>query len=215
MYETLSVTRTLNRSTEQNQLLKEQHPAELKAIHVRNLRIVLDRNEFLRAMPQRMDCAEVGVAHGEFSRQILDVMQPTSLCLIDLWSADSERYSEAMAPALNRVQPEIDSGIVSVRRGWSWEEIEQLADESLDWVYLDAAHDFDSVSKDLAAVRTKMRPGGLICGHDYTRWSSAGIHRWGVVEAVNEFCVRYHWEFLYLTHETHRHLSYALRKIVD
>jgi hypothetical protein len=37
--------------------------------------------------------------------------------------------------------------------------------------------------------------------------------RYGVVEAANEFCVRHDWEFIFLTAETHRHLSFAIRQI--
>lgn len=40
-------------------------------------------------------------------------------------------------------------------------------DESLDFVFVDAAHDFESVSRDLAAWYPKVRVGGRIAGHDY------------------------------------------------
>ena len=36
--------------------------------------------------------------------------------------------------------------------------------------------------------------------------------RYGVVEAVNEFCVKRGWEFICLTCDSRRHLSFALRK---
>lgn len=209
----ISVSRTLGRSYERDARMKQLHPIDLKAKHLSNLTVLPTRSELLQAMPKELVCAEVGVAEGEFSREILDVMKPTRLHLVDLWHPDSSRYAESMRPALDRTRCEIDAGIVEVHRGLSWEQLAKLEDDSLDWVYLDAAHDYDSVSKDLSAVLPKMRDAGIICGHDYTRWSSQGIHRWGVVEAVNMFCLKHNWEFLFLTHETHRHISYALRRM--
>jgi predicted O-methyltransferase YrrM len=164
----------------------------------------------LREMPKGGVCAEVGVAEGDFSREIIDLLQPAKLYLIDLWSAGSERYSDSLQKVERELAEPLASGLAEIRRGYSWDELAKLQDESLDWVYIDAAHDYASVKKDLAAARPKIKPGGWICGHDYTRWSSAGIHRWGVVEAVNEFCLEHRWEFRYLTHESHRHISYAL-----
>lgn len=208
-----SVSRILKHSYERDQRMKQLYPIELHTKHLANLRVVPSRVELLEAMPKGLVCAEVGVAQGEFSRQILDIMQPTRLHLIDLWHPDSRRYAESMRPALDRTRAEIDAGFVEVLRGYSWEQLASLEEQSLDWVYIDAAHDYESVTKDLASALPKMRQDGFICGHDYTRWSSKGIHRWGVVEAVNEFCLKHNWEIRFLTHEAHRHISYALTRI--
>lgn len=40
-------------------------------------------------------------------------------------------------------------------------------DESLDGIFIDAAHDYDSVVKDVAAWFPKVKPGGIFAGHDY------------------------------------------------
>lgn len=42
-----------------------------------------------------------------------------------------------------------------------------FADESIDWVHLDARHDYESVKSDIAAWRPKLRPGGWLSGDDY------------------------------------------------
>ncbi len=42
-----------------------------------------------------------------------------------------------------------------------------MADQSLDFVYLDARHDFQGVFSDLIAWWPKLRIGGVIAGHDY------------------------------------------------
>ena len=212
-YRMLSKHRTWIRSLEEDRRLKKDHSAQLQQIHVSNTRIVPTRQEFLENMPKGKICVEVGVAEGEFSRQILDIMKPKKLYLIDLWSSDSERYSESMDLAISRVQSEIDSGIVEVKRGWSWEMMETLEDNSVDWVYIDASHEFDDVCRDLEVANRKINRAGIIAGHDYTRWSSQGINRWGVVEAVNELCIDHDWYIQHLTSETHGHLSFSLKAI--
>ena len=54
-------------------------------------------------------------------------------------------------------------------------------DRSLDWVHLDARHDFESVKADILAWRPKIRSGGWLSGDDYyeVKWPD-------VVRAVAE-----------------------------
>jgi len=42
-----------------------------------------------------------------------------------------------------------------------------FADESIDWVHLDARHDYESVRADIAAWLPKVKPGGWLSGDDY------------------------------------------------
>lgn len=52
---------------------------------------------------------------------------------------------------------------------------------SIDILYVDAAHDYNSVKQDLTLWYPKMKKGGFICGHDYSKTFD------GVIKAVNEF----------------------------
>lgn len=55
------------------------------------------------------------------------------------------------------------------------------ADQSCDFIYLDASHDHANVTQDLAAWWPKVKDGGTLSGHD---WSAS----WpGVVSAVKQF----------------------------
>jgi len=43
---------------------------------------------------------------------------------------------------------------------------DRFEDESIDFVFIDASHEYDAVSRDIAAWYPKVRRGGIIAGHD-------------------------------------------------
>lgn len=50
-----------------------------------------------------------------------------------------------------------------------------IEDDSLDFCYIDGDHRFDAVMMDLIGWARKVRPGGIVAGHDYYRFREAGI----------------------------------------
>ena len=149
---------------------------------------------------------------GDFSQRILSLAQPSRLHLVDPW--ESPRYGEHKARAVReRFAGAIAAGRVALHRGRSTEVLATLPDASFDWIYIDTDHTRTTTAAELRLGRRKLKPGGILAGHDYVTGSWDGGVRYGVVEAVHEFCVREDWELLYLTAETHRHLSFAIREI--
>jgi hypothetical protein len=55
-----------------------------------------------------------------------------------------------------------------------------------------------------------MKKGGYICGHDYVNWASSE-DRYGVTEAVNEFANKTGSKLLFLTNQSDKHDSFALK----
>jgi predicted O-methyltransferase YrrM len=49
----------------------------------------------------------------------------------------------------------------------SWDGAALYKDNSLDFVFIDAAHDYESVRKDIHAWFPKVKKEGVIAGHDY------------------------------------------------
>jgi predicted O-methyltransferase YrrM len=64
----------------------------------------------------------------------------------------------------------------------SVEASESFADEALTFVYIDAAHEYEAVYQDIRAWWPKVKQGGVMAGHDYSRRGP------GVIQAVDEFC---------------------------
>lgn len=189
------------------------HDVRLTARHLEGCRLLPDRRALLACLPSGGVIAEVGVAEGLFSREILEVCRPTTLHLIDKWSAAKQGYDAAEYLKVLRAfgGPE-HRDVVVIHRGVSWDEIGALPAHSLDWIYIDAGHSYADVTKDLAAALRAVKPDGYIAGHDYVRWSTPN-GRFGVVEAVNELCLTHGFGLRYLTLEPDMHLSYAVQRL--
>jgi SAM-dependent methyltransferase len=72
------------------------------------------------------------------------------------------------------------SHIINPIRMKSLEAVNLYDDESLDFVFIDASHEYEDVKNDILAWLPKVKEGGFIGGHDYSSsWD-------GVVRAVDE-----------------------------
>lgn len=154
--------------------------------------------------------AEIGVAFGEFSKEILTLCSPRKLYLIDCW--DNERFGAGAALVRDKFRQEIADGIVEIKEGYSTEKLAEFADGELDWAYIDTVHDYKTTKMELELCEKKVKDRGYICGHDYAKYNVYSRHDYGVFDAVNEFAVNRGWEFIYLTMERYGLQSFCLRK---
>ena len=185
---------------------------ELSEKHLRELRIVTDRRAFLEQLPKGGIVAEAGVDHGDFSASILEITRPERLHLIDMWS--SARYHSGVGELVRaRFAKELAEGRVRIDLGLSTDVLARYPDRMFDWIYIDTDHGYSVTAAELKLARHKVKAGGIIAGHDFVTGNWDGGVRYGVVEAVHEFCVEHDWELILLTHETDRHLSFAIRAI--
>jgi len=130
---------------------------------------------------------EVGVAFGRslafLAREVINSGKRVRIFGIDRWDgtgdgdhADFRAFVKGMrehaGEEFHYVAPIISD---------SAKAAERFEDGSLAFVFIDAGHEYESVKADIAAWLPKVKPGGILAGHDY----HAGD--WpGVVRAVHE-----------------------------
>jgi hypothetical protein len=170
------------------------------------------RRFVLELAPAGAVCAEIGVWKGDFAAQILEVVRPAKLHLVDPWAfmtdeayaesryggkvaADQVAMDELHAGVLRRFAGPIADGVVEVHRCGSDEAAAGFQDATFDWVYVDGNHLYDYVRSDLASYEPKVKPGGLIAGDDY---GEAGWWEDGVTLAVDEFVAERGYEVVSL-----------------
>lgn len=132
--------------------------------------------------------AEVGVFAGYYSQVLCDNIPNLLLLAVDNWHSSWRR---SYADAQTRLK---DLPVVIIEKS-SVEAVVTVPDGSLDFVYIDAAHDYDNVKADIEAWTPKVRSGGIVSGDDYYHMRSGNN---GVIEAVDEF-VKNHGYDLQLT----------------
>jgi hypothetical protein len=167
---------------------------------------------------------EIGVKEGKFSERILHFWRGETLLSIDPWREFGEEYINCANVAQAQQDAyyhETQSRLARfgprshILRMTSEEAAGEVADDSLDFSYLDAQHHYEAVKQDIALWWPKIRRGGLVCGHDYGDENETNEH--GVVSvfevkrAVDEF-VRETKEPFFVTTKDKRP-SWFVRKI--
>lgn len=126
--------------------------------------------------------AEIGVRWGEYSEMIIRKNPGVKMFCIDSWAPYGRIgpiRQERVFRRANKVLTPLGATLI---RKPSMEALADFEDESLDFVYIDAMHDFDNVMMDIIGWSKKVRRGGIVSGHDYTN-----LHGCGVVPAVEGY----------------------------
>jgi hypothetical protein len=179
---------------------------------VQNANLLATREQMLSLLPKNGVVAELGVDHGGFSQKILEINEPAKLHLVDVWQSD--RYPEKLFHEVSqKFQSEIKTGRVEINRGLSTEVVKQFPEKYFDWIYIDTVHDFKITRQELEMYLPKMKVGGIIAGHDFIVGEIDVPWKYGVIEAVYDFCNSHHWEIIYLTMESRISPSFAIREI--
>lgn len=119
-------------------------------------------------IPDAGTLVEVGVAHGRSAVFMCEQIAGRAIHFFAIDTSPKPRALEGLP--------------VCFLQGPSVEWAENFADDSVDFVFIDADHSEAGMRADLAAWAPKIKPGGILAGHDYSAadWP-------GVVRAVDEF----------------------------
>lgn len=179
---------------------------KLKNKHIKNCRLVEDRIKMLDLIPKGGVCAEIGILNGDYSRYILDIVKPQNLHLIDI-------DPKSIKVARKRFEDEIEQNLVEVHRKDSSDYLSAMPKETFDWIYIDGDHSYEGVKKDLEAAHSAIKPDGLISLNDYIFFGSSDLAKYGIIEATNEFCIKYDYELVHFALHGRMYNDVTIRRI--
>jgi len=113
--------------------------------------------------------AEIGVYRGEFSEVISQYAQ--KLYCIDSYRGYASHDQADLDDAYKIAQRRLPDA--EFMRRSSMDAVNKFQKDSLDFVYIDGNHYWMRISEDIYYWARKVRPGGIVAGHDYflSQWT--------------------------------------------
>ena len=138
--------------------------------------------------------AEIGVSGGYFSKSLWEANRECTIYSVDPYQ-DYAGYLETYTPEkMENLYEEAKQNLTGtgciILREFSMEAVREFANDSLDFVYIDANHEFLHVASDIAMWSQKVRPGGIVSGHDFARYKRKPVCH--VKEVVKAWAYAHH-----------------------
>lgn len=133
--------------------------------------------------------AEIGVADGRYSEILCESIPDATIYGVDPYRSysgysDYRREETFVEKYLQVRDKTIDFPNYVLIVTDSAHAAELFPDNSLDFVFIDANHAYDFVKQDINLWAPKVRPGGIVSGHDYYESRYGKVQ---VVKAVDEY----------------------------
>jgi predicted O-methyltransferase YrrM len=118
--------------------------------------------------------AEIGVAQGWYSEILCRENPQAKLYSIDVWDTYKgyNEYTDRIGRYYEAAKKLLEPYNCELIKKFSMDAVNDFEDNSLDFVFIDGAHDFKNVAMDIYEWTKKVHPGGIVFGHDYKRWKS-------------------------------------------
>lgn len=124
--------------------------------------------------------AEIGVSNGRYSKWISVNNKGVKLYCIDPWKAypeyveqHGENSQKILDECFRKSTERLKPFNCELIRKTSMDAVKDFNDNSLDFVFIDGNHSFEYVVEDIAKWEKKVKPGGIVSGHDY--WNSIDL----------------------------------------
>lgn len=185
------------------------------------------RLDLFKALPPGALVAEIGTWRGYLAVVILNNTKVGKLFCVDPWQGQTGVYDESgkektveehekdLRETKHHLRGHLPSGRAQIVRGFSIDVARNdRTIPPLDAVYADAIHTYEEVLADLVEWSKRLKPTGVLMGHDWTDTEPIAVKfNWGVKRAVAKFCEDYGWEMTHVTNEPFA--SYQLQRIQD
>lgn len=197
---------------------KKEHKApSLEHKHLGNCKLLPNRHDILAFLPKNAIGVEIGVLGGDWSEKLMEFTTPEKLVLIDTFFSNDYPHLKRFTKKthLDFIKTRFNSSPVDVtiNKGLSWECLADYPANYFDWIYIDAAHDYDSVKKDLNEALKRLKPDGYIIMNDYIMFDHFTKENYGVVQSTNEFMIEHDFEMLYYALHPDMFCDVVIKKI--
>jgi len=166
-----------------------EKPKELKEVHLKNCKILPNRNLILNKIPSGTVVCEIGTLSGAYAREIMNRVKPSEFHIFDI---DFSSFDYVF------FQEFIDSGLVKLHLGDSSTELAKFEDAYFDFIYIDGDHSYEGAKKDAEVAHSKLKLSGIIGFNDYTTWSPLESKPYGVVKVANDIIHNHNYQAIYL-----------------
>lgn len=113
--------------------------------------------------------AEIGVLAGGYSIALCRANPELKLYCIDSWGIGEHRYRDYHLRQFEKAKRRLARYNCTLVRKLSMDAVLDFKKCTLDFVYIDAKHEFDYVMQDIIEWKRRVRPGGIVAGHDYQK----------------------------------------------
>lgn len=135
-------------------------------------------SDIVKKMPDGSRLVEIGTYKGQsFSYLVVEAINSGKK--FDIIGIDACPWEDVEPDFNNNLKP-LEGHFRTMFGGDSFDRAKDFEDGTIDFVFIDANHTYEFVSKDIAAYLPKMKKGSIMSGHDYNE------HHPGVIQAVNE-----------------------------
>ncbi len=147
--------------------------------------------------------AEIGVFRGHFSELISKIVKPKKLYLVDPWEKSGPTFgwgaaytnNDTLLTKVAKEESQLRAELGAVGEVVMVEEYFPVENgvfsEKLDWIYLDASHQYERTIKELRAIPDYLKDDGVIIGDDWDPRPEAKHH--SVFLAIWDFCAESDW----------------------
>jgi hypothetical protein len=164
------------------------------------------------------NCVEVGIGYGFHARQVLENTNIEKLTLVDpsKWYPNDGFAEDVMKNGgfddlvlnIKRMLTPWENRYTWLRKCSTEVTEEEIPEESVDVVFVDADHSYEAVKADLEFWWKKVRKGGQLLGDDYS-----SCHP-GTTKAVDEFAVNNNLKIDFLKRENSIDPNYVIYRFI-
>lgn len=133
---------------------------------------------------------EIGTERGLYAEEIAKRNPELDLYCVDAWTAYKGYRDHVTQQKLDQIYDDAQKRLIPYKvtlvKEWSMEALDRFDDKSLDFVYIDANHEFKQTVDDITEWTKKVKSGGIVAGHDYIKRKNPE-YLMHVVEAVNGY----------------------------